>query len=143
MLILTRKPGECIYIGDHIKVTVIEIKGNQIRVGIDAPRDFKIYREEIYLQILEENRQAAESVTELDIIASTKVELGRNAVTGQNRNLPDASKNVGLSNKTFGGITVQPVKLNRSGREKEGDRSFEVKRRGMRNTKNDGGDNER
>ncbi len=61
MLILTRKPGESIYIGDQIKVTVVEIKGHQIRVGIDAPSELRIYREEIYLQILEENRQAAEA----------------------------------------------------------------------------------
>lgn len=59
MLILTRKPGESIYIGDHIRVTINEIKGNQVRVGIDAPSDLRIYREEIYLQILEENKQAA------------------------------------------------------------------------------------
>lgn len=63
MLILTRKPGESIYIGDHVKVTVVEIKGNQIRVGIDAPTELRIYREEIYLQILEENRRAAQGVS--------------------------------------------------------------------------------
>ena len=62
MLILTRKPGESVYIGDGIKVTIVEIKGNQIRVGIDAPKDMRIYREEIYYQILEENKQAAEAV---------------------------------------------------------------------------------
>lgn len=61
MLILTRKPGESVYIGDNIKITVVEIKGNQIRVGLDAPKDMRIYREEIYLQILEENKQAAET----------------------------------------------------------------------------------
>ena len=61
MLILTRKPGESLYIGDSVKVTIVEIKGHQIRVGIDAPSDLRIYREEIYLQILEENRQAATS----------------------------------------------------------------------------------
>lgn len=60
MLILTRKPGESIYIGD-IKVTIVEMKGNQIRVGIDAPPEVRIYREEIYLQIMEENRIAAET----------------------------------------------------------------------------------
>ena len=52
MLILTRKPGESLYIGDDVKVTIVEIKGNQIRVGIDAPADLRIYREEIYKQIL-------------------------------------------------------------------------------------------
>ena len=61
MLILTRKPGESLYIGDNLKVTIVEIKGNQIRVGIDAPPEYRIYREEIYLQILEENRKAADA----------------------------------------------------------------------------------
>lgn len=61
MLILTRKPGESLYIGDNLKVTIVEIKGNQIRVGIDAPPEYRIYREEIYLQILEENKKAAEA----------------------------------------------------------------------------------
>lgn len=61
MLILTRKPGESLYIGDHVKITIVEIKGHQIRVGIDAPSDLRIYREEIYLQILEENKAAAEA----------------------------------------------------------------------------------
>ncbi|MCB0359347.1 MAG: carbon storage regulator CsrA [Bdellovibrionales bacterium] len=59
MLILTRKPGESVYIGDDIKVTLMEIKGNQVRVGVDAPPSVRIYREEIYLQILEENKSAA------------------------------------------------------------------------------------
>lgn len=60
MLILTRKPGESLYIGD-VKVTIVELKGHQIRIGIDAPPEIRIYREEIYLQILEENRKAAET----------------------------------------------------------------------------------
>lgn len=66
MLILTRKPGESIYIGDRIKITIVEIKGNQIRVGIDAPREERIYREEIWLQIREENQQAAEAAMSSD-----------------------------------------------------------------------------
>lgn len=61
MLILTRKPGESLYIGDNVKITIVEIKGHQIRVGIDAPAELRIYREEIYLQILEENKKAAEA----------------------------------------------------------------------------------
>lgn len=61
MLILTRKPGEALWIGDGIKVIIIEIKGNQIRVGIEAPSEVRIYREEIWLQIKEENRRAAEA----------------------------------------------------------------------------------
>jgi carbon storage regulator len=61
MLILTRKPGEAIVIGDNIKVTFVEIKGNQIRLGIDAPRDVKVYRQEIFDQIQAENLEAAQS----------------------------------------------------------------------------------
>ncbi|MBI5197920.1 MAG: carbon storage regulator CsrA [Nitrospirae bacterium] len=72
MLILTRKLGESINIGDQIKVTILEIHGNQVRIGIDAPKDTKIYREEVYDKILEENRLAArigkDSVTRLAAI---------------------------------------------------------------------------
>lgn len=61
MLILTRKPGEAIVIGDNIKVTFVEIKGNQVRLGIDAPREVKVYRQEIFDQIQAENLEAAQS----------------------------------------------------------------------------------
>ena len=67
MLILTRKPGESLYIGDDIKITIVEIKGHQIRVGIDAPKEYRIYREEIYLAILEENRSAAAAPREAEM----------------------------------------------------------------------------
>jgi len=73
MLILTRKPGESIFIGDQIKVTIVEIKGSQIRLGVEAPKELRIYREEIYQQILEENKQAAMqegSAAEVDNIAA-------------------------------------------------------------------------
>ena len=60
MLILTRKLGETIAIGDTIKVQVIEIKGRQVRLGIDAPGDTTVHREEVYQRILDQNRQAAE-----------------------------------------------------------------------------------
>lgn len=59
MLVLTRKPGERIVIGDNIVVTVVEVKGDNIRIGIDAPREVKVYRGEIYEAIVAENRQAA------------------------------------------------------------------------------------
>jgi carbon storage regulator len=48
MLILTRKPREAIYIGDSISIRVIEVRGNQVRIGITAPKDIRIYREEVY-----------------------------------------------------------------------------------------------
>ncbi len=59
MLVLTRKPGESVTIGDNIKITIIEIKGRQVRLGIEAPRDMTIHREEVYSRIHEENQRAA------------------------------------------------------------------------------------
>lgn len=53
MLILTRHFGEALMIGDEVKVTVLSGKGNQIRLGIDAPREIAVYREEIYKRIQE------------------------------------------------------------------------------------------
>ena len=60
MLILTRKIGECITIGDQIKVYVVGIKGKQVRLGIEAPTNEKVHRKEIYERIAEENRLAAQ-----------------------------------------------------------------------------------
>jgi len=59
MLVLTRKLGETITIGDDIRITVIAVKGNQVRLGIEAPADTKVHREEIYAKIVEENQKAA------------------------------------------------------------------------------------
>ncbi len=54
MLILTRKLNESLMIGDEVTVTVLGIKGNQVRIGIDAPKDIAVHREEIYEKILDE-----------------------------------------------------------------------------------------
>jgi len=59
MLVLTRKAGEGIVIGDNITIKIIEVKGGGIRIGIDAPKDQKIYRQEVYERISAENREAA------------------------------------------------------------------------------------
>lgn len=61
MLVLTRKLGECIAIDDDIKIVVVSIKGRQVRLGIEAPRNTKIHREEIYLAIQDQNKSAADS----------------------------------------------------------------------------------
>ena len=61
MLILSRRPGESLTIGDEIVVTVVSINGNQVRVGINAPREVRVLRDEIYKAIREENQAAAKA----------------------------------------------------------------------------------
>ena len=61
MLIITRRPGEKIMLGDDIVVHVMEIVGNSVRVGIQAPRSLPVYREEIWDAVRAENRAAADS----------------------------------------------------------------------------------
>jgi len=58
MLLLTRKLGENIRIGDDVKITIVEVKGNHVKLGIDAPASVKVHREEIYERIQQENRRA-------------------------------------------------------------------------------------
>jgi len=58
MLLLTRKLGENIRIGDDVKITIVEVKGNHVKLGIDAPPSVKVHREEIYERIQQENRRA-------------------------------------------------------------------------------------
>ena len=60
MLILTRKVGEALKIGDEVTVTVMGVKGNQVKIGIDAPKDVAVHREEIYERIKEEKTQQRE-----------------------------------------------------------------------------------
>ncbi len=61
MLVLTRKLGESIAIDDHIKVVVVQIKGKQVRLGIQAPKETKIHREEVYTAIQEQNKEAVKA----------------------------------------------------------------------------------
>jgi len=56
MLILTRRVGETLVIGDDITVTVLGIKGNQVRVGVNAPKDVQVHREEIYQKIQQQKK---------------------------------------------------------------------------------------
>ena len=61
MLVLTRKLGESITIDDHIKIVVVQIKGKQVRLGIKAPQETKIHREEVYQAIQRQNTAASQS----------------------------------------------------------------------------------
>lgn len=61
MLVLTRKPNQAIQIGDDIEIKILSIEGEQIKIGIEAPRNIEIHRKEIYLSIQEENNKAVEA----------------------------------------------------------------------------------
>lgn len=60
MLILTRRVGETLMIGDEVSVTILGVKGNQVRIGIQAPKSVAVHREEIYKRILREREQGQE-----------------------------------------------------------------------------------
>lgn len=64
MLVLTRKLGESIAIDDHIKIRVVQIKGKQVRLGIEAPKDTKIHREEVYLAIQNQNQESLSATSD-------------------------------------------------------------------------------
>ncbi|MFD2615837.1 carbon storage regulator CsrA [Terrilactibacillus laevilacticus] len=72
MLVLTRKLGEAIKIGDHIEIKIVAIDGDQIKLGIEAPKDVDIYRKEVFDAILEENNLAAQTTVPNDLIKMIK-----------------------------------------------------------------------
>ncbi len=76
MLVLTRKLGQDIFLDDEIRLVIKEIKGKQVRIGIEAPASVSVYRGEIYRQIQEENRRA--SATDLDEAREIAKILSRN-----------------------------------------------------------------
>ena len=72
MLILTRKTGQSIRIGDDIEIEVLDVKGRQVRIGINAPRGMPIHREEIFQKIKKENLQAAAMPEDIDIFLTSE-----------------------------------------------------------------------
>ena len=72
MLILTKRAGESIYLDDNIKITVLEVQGKQIKLGLTVPDDMTVYREEVYLRIREQNRLAIQT-SQTDFLAATKL----------------------------------------------------------------------
>lgn len=68
MLALSRKIGESIMIGNDIELTILEVKGDQVKVGINAPKAVPIYRKEIYLQIQDSNKEAATSEISANVL---------------------------------------------------------------------------
>lgn len=71
MLALARKINQSIMIGNDIEITLLEIKGDQVKIGINAPKSVPIYRKEIYVQIQDENKKASEG--EIDVEALNKL----------------------------------------------------------------------
>jgi len=61
MLVLSRKKGQSIIIGDNIEITVVEIQGDTVRIGVNAPREVAVHRQEVFEQIAAENQQAQNS----------------------------------------------------------------------------------
>lgn len=64
MLALTRKKGESLVINNNIEITVLEIRGDQIKIGISAPKEVPIYRKEVYVQIQKENEESMKNLTD-------------------------------------------------------------------------------
>lgn len=62
MLVLTRKPGETLLLGENIEIKVISIEGDQVKIGIEAPKSLKIYRQEIFEAIQQENKAALKTL---------------------------------------------------------------------------------
>ncbi len=69
MLALTRKKGEALVINNNIEITILEVKGDQVKIGISAPKEIPVYRKEVYMQIQDANKEAME-VSGLDALKS-------------------------------------------------------------------------
>lgn len=75
MLVLSRKPGEALRVGDEVEITIVEVKGDMVRIGIEAPRDVQVWRKELWEAIVAENKRAAEEAAAAAAAAATpKVE---------------------------------------------------------------------
>ena len=101
MLILTRRLGESITIGDNIKVSVLGVSGRQVRLGIDAPSNVVVHREEIYVRIQEENKKASKSLKK-DLANMVKLLKGKISNKGsESGNMPniDYKKNSSENDK--------------------------------------------
>ncbi len=94
MLILRRKPGEAISIGDETRIVIIEVKGKQVKIGVEAPLGVSIYRDELLRKILAENQEAAQTVPDalqIDLIKEMfkgvqKINLRSKGLFSRNKN---------------------------------------------------------
>jgi carbon storage regulator len=70
MLILTRRAGQSLYVGDNIRITVLGIQGKQVKIGLDLPETMTVYRDEVYKRVMEENRMAIQTSNEDLLVAA-------------------------------------------------------------------------
>ncbi len=68
MLALSRKKNEALIINNNIEITILEVKGDQVKVGIEAPREIPVYRKEVYLQIQEANSASSDATAAMDAL---------------------------------------------------------------------------
>ena len=73
MLVLSRKKGQSIMVGSDIEISIVDIQGDQIRLGIDAPRNIAIHRKEVFEEIIKENKQAASVALDPELIKTIKI----------------------------------------------------------------------
>lgn len=78
MLVLSRKKGQSIMIGRDIEITIVDVQGEQIRLGISAPKNVTIHRKEVFEEIILENKQAASTPIGPDVIRNIKIEKKNN-----------------------------------------------------------------
>jgi len=73
MLALSRKKNEALIINNNVEITILEVKGDQVKIGIEAPREVPVYRKEVYLQIQEANAASAADASVLDALKGFKL----------------------------------------------------------------------
>lgn len=81
MLILTRKVGETVMVGDNVSVTILGVKGNQVRVGINAPKDVSVHRKEIYTRIHQDGEVLQEFIPQEMRLQNARQELKQEETT--------------------------------------------------------------
>lgn len=77
MLVLSRKPGEALRVGDEVEITVVEVKGDMVRIGIEAPRNVQVWRKELWEAIVAENKKAAEEAALAAAITPPTIPVGQ------------------------------------------------------------------
>ena len=106
MLVLTRHVHQSIVIGHDVIVTVLEVRGDQVRLGITAPKDIQVHREEVFAALTAANRQAATSATELEVLKELSSEPIGSSQAPPRR--PDAGAGAPVPGRPWVGASGEP-----------------------------------